>query len=164
MKMLLALIASALLTTLSALAGQTLIAKDAGVSIVVPDNWIHDDSDQFGYVIRPKDQQKEKIRIHLTGHKGVSPAKAVELGATKVNEMRKGRPPEEILLQTPVKTKSGLTGEAAEISNGKTSYLTRIYFEKPDGRIFCVCVYHYGDMKFVKDAKRRIVGSLQVIP
>ncbi len=134
-------------------------------SINVPDNWTHDDADQFGYAIRPKNDQKEKIRIHLTAHNGVSPEKAIELGAAKVTEMRarKGLPPEEILSQKSIKTKSGLTGAAAEIAqSGEKSYLTRIYVQRPDGRIFCLCIYHYGDMKFAKEAKNRILGSLRI--
>ena len=165
MKMLPALIASTLLTMLPAFADQTLTARDVGVTINVPDNWIHDDADHFGYAIRPKDEQKENIRIHLTAHAGRSPEKAIELGAAKVNEIRarKGLPPEKILTQKPIKTKSGLAGAAAEIAqSGEKSYLTRIYIQHPDGRIFCVCIYHYGDMKFAKEAKNRILGSLRI--
>ena len=165
MKKLLALTASTLLPILPAFTDQTLTDRDVGISIDVPDDWTHDQADQFGYAIRPKAEQKEKIRIHLTAHNGVSPEKAIDLGAAKVNEIRarRGLPPEKILSQKPIKTKSGLVGEAAEIAqSGEKSYLTRIYIQRPDGTIFCVCIYHYGNMKFAKEAKSRILGSIRI--
>lgn len=167
MKILLFILALFAIGAIPAYASQILTVEDVGVSIVVPDDWKHDSTDTFGFLIRPEGEKNKKIRIHLTGHKGISPAEAVQHGLEKVNETRekKNHPPEIILSSEPLTTKSGIMGQKAEVGqqgSNRPSYLTRIYFTKENGRIFCTCIYHYGDMDFSREAEKKIIESLEL--
>lgn len=148
-------------------ATQTFIVEDVGVSIRVPDNWKHDETDTFGYVLRPGSDARQKIRIHLTAHKNISPEEAVKRSAAKIKEIRneKKHGPEDILSSTQVTTASGINGQKAIVGQQGIDgppYLDRYYFEMPDGRIFCVCVYHYGDPTFSRNAGKIIMETLSL--
>ena len=146
-------------------ATQTFTVEDVGVSIRVPDDWRHDETDTFGYVLRPINDTKRKIRIHLTAHKNISPEEAVKRSAEKIKEIRNERThgPEDILSSKPLTTASSIKGQKAIVGQqgiDGPSYLDRYYFERPDGRIFCVCVYHFSDPTFSRDAEEVIMETL----
>jgi hypothetical protein len=126
---------------------------------------MRDTKDTFGLVLAPPNEQHKKIRIHLTAHKGIRPEEAVQRSADKIDEIKKeaGHPPEQILSSNPIQTKSGIRGQKAIVGQQGIDgppYLNRYFFERPDGRIFCVCVYHHGDLTFSNDAEQIIISSL----
>jgi len=146
-------------------ADETFAVKDVGVSITFPDGWRHDDTDHFGFLIHPPGDVRQKVRIHLTGHKGQTLEEAILKASEKVNGDKKNsnRPPEKILHSEPVVTKSGIPGRVASIApdaRDSTPYLDRYYFLKPDGDIFCVCVYLYDDPEFGKRCRGLILDTL----
>ena len=146
-------------------APQTILVPDVGVSLRIPDDWKQNENDKFGIVICPATEEKKKIRIHLTAHKGMPAKEAVQRCLDKINEARiaKGQAPEAIISSTPITTRTGIAGQKAifgQQDDLATAYLNRYYFERPDGRLFCVCVYHYGDLKFSADAERMIITGL----
>ena len=154
-------------TTSLCIAAQTITVDDVGVSIEIPDDWKQSDKDTFGTVVSPASEDNKKIRIHLTAHKGIPAAEAVQRSAEKIEEIRneKGQRPEQLVSSTPIRTKTGIEGQKAIIGHEgllAAPYLNRYYFEQPDGRIFCVCVYHYGDPKFSADAEQMIIATLSL--
>ena len=152
---------------MAARAGTTHHIPDSGVSVQFPDDWRHDSSDRFGYVIRFGDDKQRKIRIHLTNHKNISPAEAVERSAERIRIRREEQNhiPEIVLSSTPIITDSGIRGQSAEVGqqgeNGP-AYLTRVYFERPDKRIFCICIYHHGDKAFARQVRDSVVRTLRL--
>ena len=146
-------------------ADQAFVVENLGVLVTMPNGWTHDESDKFGFVLHPLNDNKRKIRIHLTSHKNISPSQAVIHASEIVNKRKSeiNRGSEVILSSTPVVTKSGINGQRAVVGQQGPegpSYLDRYYFEMSDGRIFCVCVYHYGDMRFSKMAGANIMETL----
>lgn len=142
-----------------------LMLEDIGASIQVPDDWTVDSGDTFGHVIRPAGEEKVKVRIHLTSHKNVSSKEAVQSSADRIDEIRRerGHPPEQIISSSTIQTTSGIKGQKAVVGQQGIDgppYLTRYYFEGRGGRIFCVCVYHYGDAAFSGKAERIIMETL----
>lgn len=155
----------ALLIPLSASEKFTISA--AGVTITFPDGWKHDTEDTFGFVIKPPTQntKPKRIRIHTTIHQGITLEAAIQKGINRVNELgeKKKQPPEKLIRSTPITTRSGIKGQKATIGDESTdgnAYLNRYYFLKPDGSIFCVCVYFYRDPIFEKQAEETIIESL----
>lgn len=149
------------------IAAQTITVGDVGVSIEVPDDWKQSEKDTFGTVIAPAKEENKKIRIHLTAHKGIPAAEAVQGSAEKIDEIRsdRGHRPEQVISSTPIMTQTGISGQKAVVGQQGIDgppYLNRYYFERPDGRIFCVCVYHYGDPKFSSDAEQMIIATLSL--
>lgn len=147
------------------MASQVISVGDVGVSIEIPDNWKQNDKDTFGVVVAPEEEKNKKIRIHLTEHKGIPAAEAVQRAAEKIDEIRRegGHTPEWVISSTPVTTESGISGQKAVVGQqgiDGPSYLNRYYFERADGRIFCVCVYHYADPKFSADSEQMIIATL----
>jgi len=150
------------------LAGQIRQFSEVGVNLTVPEDWKLDDGDTFGQVLLPQSQSQKKIRIHLTGCKNVSPAEAVCLGAETVREHRERLKlvPEAVLSSQPITTKHGFHGQRAEIgvkASDAPSYLTKCYFEGPHQRIFCICIYHYGDERFAQDALDMVTDTMTAI-
>lgn len=149
------------------IAAEKFSVKAAGVSIIMPDGWKHDAEDTFGFVIQPPTQntKPKRVRIHMTVHQGITPEAAIQKGVNHINEI-KGRtkqPPEKAIRSTPVTTRSGIKGQKATIGDESAdgnAYLNRYYFLKPDGTIFCVCVYFYRDPIFEKEAEESIIESL----
>lgn len=144
-------------------ADHKLTTPEHGFALTVPDAWRHDPSDTFGFLIRPAGDRQKKIRIHPTGHKDVPPDEAARLGAEKIREVRtrQKQRQEAILSSEELVTDSGLKGHAVEVGDeGGSSHLTRIYFQSGDGRIICVCIYHYGDTDFRTEARERVVRTL----
>ncbi len=167
MKLIRAILGLGFLAMAGVQAGTTHHVPDSGVSVQFPDDWCHDSSDKFGYVIRFGADKHRKIRIHLTGHKNLSPAEAVERSAERIRIKREeqNQIPEIILSSTPIVTDSGIRGQSAEVGQqgeDGPAYLTRIYFERPDGHILCICIYHYGDEAFAKQARDLAVKTLRV--
>lgn len=149
------------------IAAQIITVDDVGVSIVIPDDWIRSEKDTFGTLIAPRGEENKKIRIHLTAHKGIPPAEAVQRSAEKIDEIRseRGHKPEQVISSTPLASETGISGQKAIVGQRGIDgppYLNRYYFERPDGRIFCVCVYHYGDPKFSSDTEQMIVATLSL--
>ena len=149
------------------IAAQIITVDDVGVSIEIPDDWMRSEKDTFGTAIAPKGEENKKIRIHLTAHKGIPPAEAVQRSAEKIDEIRseRGHRPEHVISFTPITTETGISGQKAIVGQQGIDgppYLNRYYFERPDGRIFCVCVYHYGDPRFSSDAEQMIIATLSL--
>ena len=149
------------------IAAQIVTVDNVGVSIEIPDDWMRSEKDTFGTVIAPKGEENKKIRIHLTAHKGVPPAEAVQRSAEKIDEIRseRGHRPEQVISSTPITSETGISGQKAIVGQQGIDgppYLNRYYFERSDGRIFCVCVYHYGDSKFSSDAEQMIIATLSL--
>jgi len=149
------------------MAAQIISVDDVGVTIEIPDNWKQSDKDTFGVVVAPAIGGNKKIRIHLTEHKGIPAAEAVQRSSDIIDDIRKekGQRPEHIVSSTPITTKTGIEGQKAIVGQQGVlgaPYLNRYYFERPDGRIFCVCVYHYGDPKFSADAEQMIIATLSL--
>lgn len=159
-----------LLATVSFLpAGQMVTFPEVGAQMIVPDDFQVDASESFGLVLRPEGEKNKKVRVHLTAQKNVTPSEAVSRGAEIVNERRQKQklPPEKILAREPLTTKSGLHGEAATVGWERSPdepYLTRCYFPNADGRIFCVCIYHWGDKLFARRMMRDVLPTLRLIP
>jgi len=155
-----------LLVSVSLVRGsQAFIVEDIGVLITMPNTWQYDETDSFGYVLRPLNDNKRKIRIHLTDHKNIPLDEAVRRASANVNKTRKGKEYgfESILSSEPFTTASGITGRKAVIGNQGVdgpSYLDRYYFQMLDGRVFCVCVYHYGNLRFSKNVQEVIMNTL----
>lgn len=166
MKALLVLLALFGVTSLG-IAAQIITVDDVGVSIEIPDDWMRSGKDTFGTVIAPKNEENKKIRIHLTAHKGIPPAEAVQRSAEKIQEIRneKGQRPEQLISSTPITTKTEIEGQKAIVGQQgvlSAPYLNRYYFKRAGGRIFCVCVYHYGDPKFSSEAEQMIIATLSL--
>jgi hypothetical protein len=149
-------------------ASEIFTIDEIGASVSFPNGWKHDTDDTFGFLIRPPDKDgKGKIRIHATEYKGISPEKAVERSVEKVNEIRKDQKlhSERLFGSTPITTQSGIKGQKAIIGpEGSDSkpYLNRYYFQKPDGSIFCICVYFFGNLSFAKQSEESIIESLRL--
>jgi hypothetical protein len=146
-------------------AAQTFTVSDVGITISMPDDWIHDAKDSFGFLIHPVKEERKKIRLHLTAHKGITAEEAVLRAVKKIKEIREKNKngPEHLLGSVPVTTQSGIKGQKAILGTAGPkgpSYLDRYYFEKPDGKIFCVCVYHLGDVVFSRSAEKSIIETL----
>lgn len=144
----------------------TLQAAGTGFAITVPDGWKHDPSDTFGFLIRPEEENRKKMRIHPTGSRDLPPEEAARLSAAKIREIRaqQNKRQEAIIASEPLVTDSGLSGHVMEIGDEGaqgSSYLTRIYFAAADGRIICVCIYHFGDKEFAAAARECVVRSLR---
>lgn len=162
------LVLFAVVSTLAfAHAAQVITAKEAGVTIEVPDNWKINENASFGIAVAPAQEKHKKLRLHLTAHKGVSAEEALQRSAQKIGEFKKAsnQRPESILSVTPVTAKSGIRGQKAAVCQQGNSkpYLDRYYFERPDGRIFCVCVYHYGDSEFSEKSEKMILFTLSLM-
>lgn len=149
------------------LAAEKFGVKDTGVSITFPDDWKHDAEDTFGFVIQPPTQntKPKRVRIHMTVYQGITLEAAIQKEINHINELRakQKQPPEKVIRSTPVTTRSGIKGQKATIGDESAdghAYLNRYYFLKPDGTIFCVCVYFYRDPVFEKLAEERILESL----
>lgn len=149
------------------IASEKFKVEEAGVSITFPDGWKHDAEDTFGFVIQPPTQntKPKKVRIHMTAHQGITLEAAIQKGINHTNELKEKekQPPEKLIRSTPVATHSGIKGQKATIGDESAdghAYLNRYYFLKPDGSIFCVCVYFYGEPAFEKQAEESILKSL----
>jgi hypothetical protein len=147
-------------------AAQIFSVNEVGITISMPDDWIHDANDSFGFLIRPSKEERKKIRLHDTQHKNISAEEAVLRAVEMIKKTREKNEvePEYLLGSSPVITKSGIKGHKAILGTaGLTgpSYLHRYYFEKPDGKIFCACVYHLGDAAFAESSEKNILETLK---
>jgi hypothetical protein len=147
-------------------AAQTFTVVDVGISISMPDDWIHDSKDSFGFLIHPANEDRKKIRLHYTEYKGISAEEAMLRAVEKIKKIREENKndTEHLLGSVPITTKSGIKGQKATLGTAGVagpSYLDRYYFEKPDGKIFCVCVYHLGDAAFAEASEKNIVETLK---
>lgn len=160
------LVLLAIVPTLASVhATQVITAGEAGVTIEVPDDWKVNENDPLGLAMAPAQEKHKKLRLHLTAYKGVSAEEALQRSAQRIGEFKKAKNqrPEHILSITPVTTKSGIRGQKAVVSDQGQPYLDRYYFERPDGRIFCVCVYHYGDSEFSEKSEKMILFTLSLM-
>lgn len=147
------------------LSARTFVSEEVGVSLVLPDDWVRGRKGELGILILPHNGANEKIRIHPTIYRKVAVEQALLDSVVKVNAMRKqeGQPLEKIFGSTPIVTKSGISGQKAGIGPDQENarpYVNRYYFLKPDGSIFCVGVYFYGDEAFEKLCEKAIVDTL----
>lgn len=150
-------------------AGQIVKFEAVGAQMEVPDDFQIDASDRFGTVLRPEGAKSQKVRVHLTSQKNVTPSEAIIRGSETVDEWRQKKklPPEKILPRESLTTRSGLRGEAAVVGwerSPDAPYLTRCYFPNADGRIFCVCIYHWGEEDFIRTMMRDVLPTLRWIP
>ncbi|CAN5676551.1 hypothetical protein BH09VER1_BH09VER1_02420 [soil metagenome] len=144
------------------------MVREVGVSLRFPVGWRHEEKDKFGYVMKPFGEGRQKVRIHFTGYKDCTPAEAARRAEESIAKKRADQkmPQEEIRSTTPIETKSGLKGVRVTVANEKSAaapYLYRCYFRKPDGAIFCVCLYSFGDEGFAKEGEEIIVNSLKLV-
>ena len=152
--------------------GQPFTIPQYDLSIDLPTGWIHDEEDQFGFVLYdPKSPgKKRKIRVHYPPGKASSPQEQVQITFELINNGRKeqGQPLERIQYEKKVSTKSGIEGYLA--SHGfegepDRGYINHYYFKSPSGRIVCICVYLSGA---TKDEESRldniILNSLAFMP
>lgn len=147
------------------LSARTFVSEEVGVSLVLPDDWVRGKKGELGILILPRNGANEKIRIHPTIYRKVTAEQAILDSVVKVNAMRKreGQPPERIFESAPIVTKSGIPGQKAAIGPDKENakpYVSRYYFLKPDGSVFCIGVYFYGDEAFEKLCEKAIVDTL----
>ncbi len=132
------------------------------MSLTIPDGWTHDDTDQWGCVLKPSSAGYNKIRIHNSHHKAPGPLEASRLANENTN---KGRTENDFRFQPIVDEKGVVTvsciiGYRSTI--GKPAYLHRYYFQRPDQSFFCVCVYFNGDMAFAEACEKMILQTLRL--
>lgn len=166
MKILLVFLMGSVISVSVSLADQTLNIEDVGVSVVVPDDWRHDETDSFGYLIRPEGEEYKKVRLHLVGDRSRTPEESARNGMDRGNALRakENLPLERILSSAPVVTESGIKGVKVEVGSQRTdatSYIAKMYLQKTDGHVFCVCIYHYGDSVFLEKAEAIILKTME---
>ncbi len=146
------------------------VVKEVGVSLTLPDIWKHIAEDRFGYLIRrePEDPKKRgpRIRIHNMGFEKVSLQEAVKRGLDKINanKHKQGIYKETLERAEEFTTASGIKGIRAVIGPGE-DYLDRNYFIRPDGTIFCVCLYKaYQRPDLTEEGREAIQKTLKLLP
>jgi hypothetical protein len=152
--------------------GQPFQAPEYELSIDAPSGWVHDEEDQFGYVLYDPSYagKKRKIRIHYPGGKASTPKEQVQITLESINKGRKERSQtlERIQYQKQVTTKQGIEGYLA--SHGfegepDRGYINHYYFKTPSGRIVCICLYLSGATKSDESRLENIIlNSLVFTP
>jgi hypothetical protein len=151
--------------------------SDFGFSIEMPDGWIHDAEDKFGFVIYdPNSPHKiRKIRIHKPSGNAKTLEDQVAVSLATINKRREGKhPPEIIRYQKEVVSKSGIHGYLAAhgvmpsdgfLDESNKPYINHYYFMTPSGQIICVCAYLTGaDKETEAMIEDQILKTLKLLP
>jgi hypothetical protein len=158
-------------------AAEVFVIPDYGFSIEMPNGWMHDAEDQFGFVIYdPSSPYKvRKIRIHKPSGEAKTLEDQVSLSLATINKRREGKHPAEIIrCQNEVISKSGIHGymvaHGVKPSEGFTDesnkpYINHYYFMTPSGQIICVCAYLTGaDKETEARIESQILNTLKLLP
>jgi len=151
--------------------------SDFGCSIEMPDGWMHDAEDKFGFVIYdPNSPHKiRKIRIHKPSGEAKTLEDQVAVSLTTINRRKEGKHPAEIIrYQKEVISKSGIHGYLAAhgvmpsdgfLDESNKPYINHYYFMTPSGQIICVCAYLTGaDKETEAKIEDQILNTLKPLP